>query len=424
MKFILNKLLQLTSVAAALVLMTGCMTNLKETGMSQLETPTLETQANRVVVAMGIVRINNVIATQMPLSGDAKWPAELAEEMTKQQEKAVHDWLDDDPYFATKEHTDDIQKKTLGGYYNAKISPLTYEAMRKLIILYGDDETKSPDLFDFQLDLSNFLAFNGDHIQLKTIEAVNTDSYRTLGDAVHALLPESFKDELESKKQTMQDAQDDIISLEKAETEIKEKLAGSAAAKAKDYKGTAVLLPEPELVSLRQELADLEIQVKEKAAIYDEKKDIYFAALDNGRKALEKNIDLTDSQIALAKNVKLTSGVIKDGAIQAGLLYGIALTNLVAKPIVQNFATELQTLTIATAYVPANKRDLLAARYKRLMDNGLMLVPSIGLGSYYAILQNNLAGKYEDIAKVIVEAAEAKEKAMMAEKTKQQIAAQ
>lgn len=414
MKLSLAQAVRFVSVSTLLLLNSGCMSNAMQVGMevgvSQLETPTLEAQANRVVVATGVVRINHVMATQMPLSGDAQWPAEMVKEMTKKQEKLIDHWLDDDPYFATKSYTDDVQKQALGGLFNVQVSPLTYVAIRKLVVLYGEDESKAPNLFDYSPSFDNFLAFKGGNIQLKTIEAVKADSYPTLGDAVHALLPDTFKEDLRSQKADMQDVEDDVLSLEKEKAIIQAKLDAAALLKNSGIKTQDVALSAAKKSALEQELSELNTQITQKNAVYEERKDVYFATLDSARRVLEKDIHLSDEQIALAKNAHLVSGLIKQGAIQAGALYAAALTNLSVKPIVQNFPKELQTLVVGTAKVPHNKKGLISARYQRLIENGLMLIPSIGMGSYYAVVQSNLASKYEDITQVIVTAAEAQAK--------------
>jgi len=138
--------------------------------------------------------------------------------------------------------------------------------------------------------------------------------------------------------------------------------------------------------------------------IADEKESIYTNLLDEATKVLEGDIELDEEQVALAKNILLVSTAIKKGALEAGGAFALATTILATTNIVQNFPKELGTLAIARMYIPYDKADLFDKRLERLAKNALYSIPAIAIGTYYAFKQSSLAGRYESIAEIIVEA--------------------
>ena len=406
----IHKLLKLTSVAILLAFVTGCMTNVKEAGLSALETPTLEAQANRIVLGSSLLRINEVLINEMPISGDAKWPSELAKEVTEEDEAIIEQWIEDEPYLATKPYTDAFQRSQLGGYVNVQISPMTYAAYKKLIVLYGSDKNNAPDLFNYSTDFDNFLKFPDENVKLREVEASAMDEYRSLPEAVHALLPESYQEELKMKLDSMMDAQDEVVFLEKEIAQRERKLKGSEVSAKGGRKGKAKNLSESEATEIKQQIADLEIQLEKAKKDYEQKEEVYFLALEASKNELEKNISLTPEQVALAKNVFIVSELIKTGAMDALSLYGIATANLTTRSILPNFDRELATLVYSTTLtsIPKRKKKLIHKRYERLAKNAIYLIPSVGLGTFYAFVQRNIVSKYQEIAEIILEADKAR----------------
>lgn len=411
MKKIAKNLLHLSVAVAIVAGISGC-SGLKEALASQVEVPTMEKQVNRVAVGMDIVRFNHVMAMKLKISGDAAWPKLIAKDLNKTEEKVLGDILKKDSYYATIRYSEPIQRKMLGGSAAANtingavgfdvgaiagavadpISPLAYRAAQKAQVLYGDDPKQWPDLFSFEGGLTNFLEFKSG--QLKMVEAAKSDAYDTLSAALIALTPTNFQKDLTLAKSDLDKAQSAAAELEGKKSELEGEL-----------KKTPI-----NAVSLKAQISELEPKIEKANATADEKEKIYFTMLDSAVTAMKADIKLTDAQVALARNVNIASKEIESGATEAYGAFGIAVTNIAAQPILQNLPKELVSLAQTQAQFP-QFADQIKNRIERLTKNSLYFLPNMGMGTYYAHKQSSLASKYEDITAVIVDAADAKEKA-------------
>lgn len=396
----------------------GC-ASLKEGLTSQLEVPTLEKQVNRVAIGMTIVRENNIMAVKMPVSADAQWPAQIASSISDQQVKIIKSALKQDPYYATIAYSEPIQRKMLGssngvdalsdaagfdvgtiaGAVNDDISPLTYKTMQTILVLYGQDKKNWPDTFDFDPSLKNFLDFkNG---ELTMVEAASGDVYETLDEALIAITPVNYQKDLTQAKNEMLKAYQKAASLEGEK--------GLYQAKRQGLKQTS---------SNTADINDLDVKISEAKQAADEKEQIYFTLLDNAVTALQSDIRLDNEQVKLARNINIITKQIQIGAGEAYSSFAIASGNILNQHLLQHFDKELKSLAFAAMKHPRYARQF-KERIARLTKNALYFFPNIGMGSYYAYKQSVLARKYETITDLIVQAANARNYADKAAKTKQ-----
>jgi len=385
-------------VSVATLVMSGCSV-MKSGAESLAQVPSLENQANRIVVGMGLVRTNTVIAN-MPISADATWPEELSDDLVFEDNKQIiSDALESDPYVATHEYTDLYQKTQLNGFVLIKaprIGSLTYSALNRAVILYGPDKENWPTFFDIETDLSTFHKFTDG--KLKQVEATSSNVYNNVADALISLMPTNFQKDLQDSREEMINAIKEVAALKsqkgKYETQIE----------TNNEEGNTEVLDEYEIIDLKQQILEIDTSISEKELVADEKESIYTSLLDEATKVLESDIELDDEQVALARNILLVSSAIKKGALEAGGAFALSTTILATTNIVQDFPKELVTLGVARMYIPDHKADLFDQRLSRLAKNALYAIPAIAIGTYYAIKQSFLAGRYEGIAEIIVEA--------------------
>ena len=417
-------LLKLLLISVSTFVISGC-SALKEGLASQMEVPTLENQANRVAVGMTIVRENNIMAFKMPISADAKWPTLVSSEINDADRKFVETALMGEPYFSTAHYTKALQRKMLGSgalmsqfgdmgaltamVLDKTVTPLTYRAVKKLKIFYGDDKKNWPNVFNYDSSLDNFLDFKDGNFQ--DIDSPTGDVYETIGEAVIALAPVNLQKDLTEARIEMLDGYADVASIKalkgQLETQLKADMAETSAAqkKNKHYDGLSV----QEKQNIRQELDSTESQIKEAESLANEKELIYFQLLDEFIVSLESDINVDDENyVKLARNINIVSNEIQVGATEAYTSFGLALSNIAANNIVLNFPTELESLAIAKMYVPMNLQANYNERVGRLVKNAIYLLPNIFIGTYYAHKQSNLAEKYESLTEIILLAAEIK----------------
>ena len=412
-------------VSAIAFTMSGCST-MMEGVQSQMEVPTLEKQANRVAIGMTIVRENNIMAFKMPISSDAQWPALMAADISEEDDKFIIDALMEEPYFATIQYTDALQREMLGSsasmnmlgdYANfasavldQKVKPLTKRAVQKIIILYGRDQNNWPNIFNFDNSLVNFLDFKDGN--LKEIEALSGDVHGTIGEAIISLTPTNMQKDLSVAREEMLDGFGEVASLKSELGEFQGKLKADEVDEKKkedDEKFEYTPLTSEEKLEIEKEMSVLETKVSEAESVADEKEAIYFELLDQAVVALESDINIDDKNyVKLAKNLNIVSNEIQTGATEAYTSFGLAATNIASSDILLNLATELESLALCKATIPASLDAKFNERVLRLGKNAMYLLPNILVGTYYAHKQSALAQKYEDVTNIILLAHEAK----------------
>ena len=431
---IARKVIAASVLAAGALISTGC-SALQEVAASQMEVPTVEKQANRVAIGVTIVRENNIMAKKFPLSADSKWPEKVHAPLTDEVKEEIKKALLDDPYFATVQYTEPIQRKNLGsgalmnslGSYgqlaatllNQTVSPLTYKALYKIEIFYGKDKSNWPDIFDFTVSLSNFEEFPGGKLILPQ-EAVTSELYPTLGDAMMALIPVNLQKDVQNARADMLDAGEKVLKIKRdiatIETSLKRDEAQKSAKKQKvNLKGIEGLpedyrpLTNKEIEDLKEQEDVLKEQLDAAESVMDEKQQIYFELLDQAAEALKSDINLDDeAYVNLAKNINLVSDEVDEGATEAYTTFGVASGQLLGNQAIVHFGKELETLALAKAAVPLNLQDKYNKRIERLTKNVLMIIPNMMMGTYYAHKQAQIAQKYKEFTDIIVEAYNAK----------------
>ncbi|MBU0720063.1 hypothetical protein KJ877_01835 [bacterium] len=386
--------------------MSGC-SSLQETFASQMEVPTLEHQANRVAIGMTIVRENNIMLSKIPISADALWPKAVSAEINDTDKKFIEEALMDDAYYSTSHYTNLLQRNMLGSsasmnqlgdfaniasiVLDQSVSPLTYRAMQKIVVLYGKNEADWPNVFNFDGSLSDFLNFKEG--KLIDIEAASADVYQSLGEGVIALTPVNLQKDLSRANLEMLEGFAEVLSLQAQKGEIESKLKSD----------TADALSEEEKLELEEELRVVEATIAEAESIADEKEAIYFQLLDQAVVSLESDINIDDENyVKLAKNINIVSSEVQAGATEAYASFGLALANIGSSNIILNFPTELKSLAIGKAMVPMNLQSKYDERIARLVKNALYLLPNIFMGTYYANKQSTLAQKYEEVTAIII----------------------
>lgn len=421
MKRIIKNSLNLLAITAVAFGVSGC-TALQETMASQMEVPTLEKQANRVALGMTIVRQNNIMAFKMPISADSQWPSLVAADITNEQKQSIKAKLMSDPYFSTYKYTDSIQRKALGSgalmsmlgdtgnsvasALDTAMSPMTYRAVQKIEIFYGEDTANWPNVFDFDDTLENFLDFKG--AELKAIESPTGDVYNTLDEAMIALTPLNLQKDLNLARVEMLESFQNTADVSKEKGNLETTLKADEI-KSKNNIAGYVPMTEEEKLKLKKEIDILGTRVKEAESLANEKELIYFELIDQAVVALESEINLDDENyIKLAQNLHTASDQIQVGAVEAGTSFGLALTNILANNIVLNFPTEIQTLVQASRQIPENLMPGYIKRQERLLKNSIYLLPNMAIGSYYASKQASVAGKYKNVTEVIISAHDTK----------------
>lgn len=390
-------------------LISGCVNSVKEGVTAVAEIPTVEAQANRVAVGMSVIRINHIIENKMPISSEANWPKLLSKDISGKQQNIIDKAISNDPYFATHQYSDPIQLKMLGGYFAPKVSPLTYRALQKFVILYGNNPKKWPDIFKYSTEMDTFLEFkDADKRQPKMVEAISGDAYPSIYEALISLMPTNYKKDLKSTREAMLRAFDEVAELKKEREELENILATDRAAKSPDYKGDWQSLSSQEILDIKRQMAVLDQQITNAESEADAAQAVNYQVIDSALEQLKNEINLSKENVKLAKNIKLAMQEIQYGAGEAGVMFTLATTNIAARNVIENFPTELASLAASTATMPKKKRKLMGERINRLKDNTLYLLPSIGMGTYYAVKQYRLALKYEDVVDIILAADESR----------------
>jgi len=401
---ILKGLANIILLALALFMMSAC-SAMQSGAESVVEVPSLENQANRIILAMGLIRTNTVIS-DMPISADASWPGELNDDLVFEENKQIiSDALENDPYIATHEYTDLFQKTQLNGFvfFGApRIGALTYSSLNRVVVLYGPNEDNWPTLFDMETELSNFHTFTDGRV--KQVEASTSNVYPNVSGALISLMPINFQKELHDAHSQMIRAFFEVAELKALKGE-KETLIQTNDNPVKDENGVYPRrLSYEEVLMLKQDISALETSILQKQAAADEQESIYSNLLDEATEVLKSDIELDEEQVALANNILFASTAIKQGALEAGTAFALTTTILARSDIVKNFPKELITLAVARGSIPHRKLKLYDKRIARLVKNALYAIPAVAIGTYYSIKQAFLAERYESVAEIIVEA--------------------
>ncbi|WP_440903091.1 hypothetical protein ACMZOO_09255 [Catenovulum sp. SX2] len=400
------KKIKIISLATIVSLTSGC-ASLLDAGLSQAEVPTLERNVNRVTSGMALVKVNSSIEN-MPIASDSEWPKQIETEITEKDKKLINTFLNDDPYVSTQPYTVVIQEDRFGGLAMATppVTEVTFLAYKSVMSLYGDNHINWPDVGTIGDDLSNLSKFTDG--KLKRVKAVKGKSYPNISYAVISLMPINFQKDLQTHKAELDKAVAEVASIKGLIGTIESTIESKKDASGQD-------LSEGAIAQATSEKEAMEVRASDLKTIADEKERIYLEQLDAALEVLKSDIRLNEEQIELAKNIHSVSSTIRRNSRDAGAAFSVALLNIINKGCLANLPAELETLAAGKLRAPVEKQTLFDERVKRLSSNALYTIPAIGFGAYYAIVQANMAGKYQDIAEVILEADKARKEQEVAE---------
>ena len=367
----------------------GAMASLQESVVGTIEFKSVERQLNRAAMGTAITRTNATILFDMPVSENAAWVDALGDDLSQSEQRRIaNDLLENDPYFATAAVTDMIvaaQVERVAPMFNTFIGPtqMNYILEKRLSVLYE----KKPDIYALPESMSEYMTFKG--VKLREVEATTGDLYPNVETAVLALLPVTFKEDVDAAKRAFDETLLNVSSAKEELGDIKTQLLENKSA------GYAV-------DDLDAQKAVKEKEIEELEAVAQEKEEIYFALLDRAVDAMEKDFD--GSKIALAKKLKKLMTTVHAGALQATTLFMVAGVKLYLSYDI--FDEEIAAIA-GTKGIGAISRSRKLSRFidiriERLKNNALMLVPNVGVGLYQSGAQKIRAAKYDTIVDVYI----------------------
>jgi hypothetical protein len=385
---LLKKNLTVSLSILTLLLFTGCagaMSSLKEGALAAMEKPSVEKQLDRASLGINMIKTNQDILYNMPISEDAKWVDEILESPSAQREKEIQTQVKNDPYTAS--------------YYLSGISqsPIMIDFFRRLNALYEIDKMLYSDLYEAPKSMNEYVEYK--HFKLKKVEALNGKLFNNVEEAVIALTPDDTQEGLKSAKDEYKNAIEQVLVLKDAIGNIESYLSDDKNEKAND------------LEDKKAELSIKEKELEDADEIADEKEKIYFESLKLAAEAIQSNFD--ESKLPLAKKISKLLDVVNAGTLQAGTLFTIAL--LKTPGALSQISDELASLNVLKAGAAMQGGDKVVKsvdlRTQRITSNGIYLLPNLGVGAYYTMKQTSLAKKYQDVVGAYLDAAQAIEKA-------------
>jgi hypothetical protein len=358
-----------------LLFFSGCaggVANLKEIVVSATEKPSVEKPLNRAKLGINILRTNSDILYNMPISADAEWVDKLSAELTEiRKDELERKYISKDPFYGTVRVTDAFMGE------NTSPTDNVYNFYNRVDILY----VKEPDMEELPgLELKKYREFTD--AKLVQVEAINSSLYSNIGEAVISMTPDRFQDDLREARSEMEVAS--YNSIEK--------------------KGEIEKLEAKKMDTSVQEV-ELERLEKEE----ERREEAYFLLMERATEELKAEISLDNGKIALAKKLKSALEIVFAGANSANTLFLNASAKLGIyglKPM-QKELSILDSVKRTYAVRLTDKAQkvvrLLEKRVEAIKDNATYLFPYVGIGSYYAFKQKNLASKYEDIVNTIIE---------------------
>ncbi len=362
----------------------GAMASLTESVVGALEFKSVERQLNRAAMGAAIARTNASMLYDMPVSENAAWVDAISDDLSSDEtERIRRDLMENDPYYATAIITDVIvaaQVEEVAPLFNTFIgpTPMTYVVENRLNVLY----VEKPDIYALPESFSEYMAFKG--ATLKPVEATTGDVYPNVEMAILALLPITFKEDVDVAKQEFDVA---LLTTGYAKQELGDIEAEILANEKAGYPTS----------DLNDQKAVKEQEIEELEAVADEKEEIYFSLLDQATEAMERDFD--GSKIALAKKLQKVTTGIHAGALQATTLFTVASIKLYhSYDILDEEIIAIAGAKGAGAIAGNEKLSrFIDIRIERLKNSALTLIPNIGVGLYQAVAQKIRAAKYDEL---------------------------
>lgn len=368
----------------------------KEVGIAVLEDPNVEKQLNRISLGINIIKTNHDILYNMPVSSDAKWVDKIVAEITDETKKRIEEQLKKDPYYATVAFTDRIkkQRQNASGINNlfGEISPLTYQFYNRMNALYKN--SNKLDVYQAPTCINEYKQFKDS--KLIKVEAKKGIRYPNVEEAVIALTP-------------------DPDTLKDARSEWNEKMVVVAELKQTTSELEAFIdddnnIGSSELEEKKEELAVKEVELENAEKSADEQESIYSALLKEAVVMLESEYE--PEKVPLAKKLDKLLEAVDTGATQAGVLFATAIAKMTSS--IEQMESELKVFEDVklASWFHGNDTIIQQMNYRqdRIVKNAIYAIPNITIGSYYAVKQSLVAGKYQKIVKVILDGYEAEQK--------------
>lgn len=380
MKVIKKSLLATLSVATVMFF-TGCVSTIMEGVQAATEPPSVEKQLDRASIGINIVKTNNDVLFNMPVSEDAKWVDTILDGDDEQLENTIKAQMRNDPY--TKSYF-------LSGIQQ---SPLMVDLYRRINVLYDVSNMYYADIYAAPKSMDEYTEYK--NFKLKKVEALNGKLFPNVEEGVISLTPDDMQEAINTAKDEYKSSQGVVLGLKEEIGTLEAYLDDDKNEKAEDRADK-----ESELAVKEKELEDAEI-------VSEEKETLYFEILAKSAEAIQANFD--GSKVKLAEKLSKLLDVVDSGATQSGTLFLITLAKTPSSlGQIGDELQRLQELKVRAAMQGGegvvHSVDL---RNERITTNGIYLLPNIAVGSYYAVKQVRLAGKYQDVVDAYLDAAEA-----------------
>ena len=370
----------------------GFLESSTEMTQAAIEPANYEAQIVRINTGINMVRINTDILENMAISVDSEWVEKVIAPLDY---KAVSQLpaVKNDAYYSTVGFTNQLLGRT-----SISLTALGARLYQEANAIYK--EMPNMNVFPDITNTKTFVTFKD--VELIDVEAKTGNLYKNVEEATISLLPEDMKEEAIAAFTEYKEAREALIEAKTKTGEIEawlddDKNDGSS-----------------ETAAYEEKLTVAEAAEEEAEKTVDTKEEIYFTSLKNGAKALESNYDA--SKLPLAKKLEKLLDTVDNNALGATGSFAAAVIGLRKGGGVYDqevAAIDQAIMNNTNLNSPAYKA--LNERKSRMLMGSLMALPDIAIGTYYAAKQSSLAGEYQQIVSVIIEAGQAEEEAKEAE---------
>lgn len=353
----------------------------------------LEEQINNVAIAVAFLRINEVVANEMPISADAEWIDSLVS-LSDSHKSKIKTMMAKDPYHATIAYTKEkgafgnIIDKIFGSSCGAD-----FDVYRYIDILYTDKSHPNP--YTLPKGLGSLLQFP--YGKLRTVQAMKYKRHASLDDALISLTPTSFQKTLKQQRHSLKIAQRQVLKAQNSLGDSENQLTSGTNRIGKK-------LSAGERKTLEKNIGVQKKRVEQKEQEAQKKQNIYLKQLDQALAAMKKKLDLSEGKTRLACKINKLSNKIDAMLTGADKLFGAAATQVYSRRLIQRAPGEIIEIGKGLVTAPKQKKALFKQRLKRLKDNVIYLLPNISMGLYYAQRQLILNAKYQEIAGYYIKA--------------------
>jgi hypothetical protein len=391
------------------------------------ENPSFEKQVQRGLVGINLVRLSHTLLTQVPISSDAVWVDVATLSVSGERYKILMNSgvIQKDPYYSTVKLTALISGDQLGAamalsplaermYYVTEVifrnpyNPICKlqkdpkkreECLKQMRGYHIPDMNVLPSLSD----MKTFYTFKtDDKVKIIPVTAAKGTLYKNIEEAMIALATDADQEAIKEAKSNYEEAIENVAKVKGRIAYLKAKL--------KDDKNAN----NPKKPQWEKELEQKKQELDNKEKIADKKQEILYNLLDKAALNIKNNFD--KSKVPLAKKLKKMADLIEDLEFGAKSMFTSASAGLIRG--FGALGNDLKVLTNAKARFP-QKAKAFDERFARLTKGGFLLLPMIGVGTYYSFTDSSLLSHYEKLVDATIEGVEALEEAKKAKEAKQ-----